>query len=162
MRRLSFSVLVVAVLSFGGQASCGPPTVIAPDVMQVVSIGPSHGTINISRTVTGFVFLSHDPVDATSATNAVSMQCVGTPHDERGCNVPTTTGCPNTPLVTTTTFDANNGVVRIAADGRLQAGTCYVLIVAEGLAAADESVAALPVEVRSSFETCTDDEPSCR
>ena len=140
------------ILSMFVAASCGEPTLIIPDTMRVISVAPSHGSINVSVDVNAFVFLSHDPALADDAAAAVEMRCLGTPEPERGCNAPVAAGCPGT-LRTSALFESGGSSVRVIPDTALQADTCYVLTVSQGIEAAEANVGGLPATVRSAFQT---------
>ncbi len=133
-------------------AGCGEPTILIPDTMRVIAVAPSHGTVNVSVDVNAFMFLSHEPQSPTDAAAAVTIRCLGTPDEDRACNAPLALGCPAVQTASSV-YESGGGFIRVAPSAPLQANTCYVVSITEGVEAADANVGPLPVTVRSAFQT---------
>ena len=139
-------VIAVALLA----PACGDPEIVVPEVMGIVALFPGHGQIDVDPEVEVLAYFSHRASSEAEVTSAVSLACAGAPP----CSEPNPTGCASSGAVSATvTYDPAGQLARLTPDAELESSRCYVVTIGSGLAAADDNVAPLPVDVRASFLT---------
>ncbi len=144
MRTTNGTGAVLLLALFG----CGDFEIVVPDVLSATVV-PSHGSVEVSRDVELFVYFSAPVADRDSALDDIELQCLGSPP----CQQPTASACSVDFPVLTRSLDGPNQTARLVPDTSLQVNTCFVVRVQAGIEAADPNVGAIPVEVRSSFQT---------
>jgi hypothetical protein len=144
-------LLCLLILLTGGTA-CVDPEIVVPDVMTVVALLPSHGSVDIGVDVQPLIYFSHEAASQAEAEASFSLSCLGAPA-LGSCNSPNATTCLQADVDATVDYDTVAQVARLTPTAPLQATTCYVLVVAAGLEASLGNVGPLPVEIRSSFIT---------
>lgn len=119
-----------------------------PEVLTVLHVQPTHGSVDISTQVQPYVYFSHPVADTAAAGSRLRLGCLGGPP----CSSPNTGACSAAPSVSVV-FGADAQVARLVPATSLQAATCYVVIVESQIEAAGGEVGPLPVEIRAAFQT---------
>ena len=129
-------------------SGCGDFEIVVPAALSA-EVVPSHGSSEVSRDVEIFVFFSSPVADRDAALDDIELECLGAPP----CQQPSTAACTVQFPTLSRSFDGPNQTARLVPDSSLQADTCFVVRVQQGIEAANEDVGAFPAEVRSSFQT---------
>ncbi len=141
----------MATLLFGlvSLGACGQPELIVPDIMSIVAILPSGGSVNISTDVQPAVYFSHPAADAEQVKSSLHLTCLGSPP----CTAPTADACGAAAVDAVQSYESANQLGRLAPASQLDSNMCYAFVIDKGVAAEDSAVGSLPVQIRAVFQT---------
>lgn len=127
---------------------CGEPTVVFPEVL-VVTLAPSHGSVDIALDVEVLAAFSHEVDEAAPLAASLSLECLGAPP----CSAPDASVCVTSQVATNIAYDAASQVARMVPQASLASNVCHVVLVRAGVAAKSSEVGALRTDVRAVFLT---------